>query len=310
MPDVSVVMSVYNGACHLSDSIESILSQDGVDFEFIIVNDGSTDKSSWILEEYAARDQRIRIIHQENQGLTKALIRGCAEAKGEFIARQDADEIAYPGRFRKQLGLARLYPEATLISCGVRFVGPKGEVMFDVLPEEEDGTSSLLVLELDKLRGVSAHGSAFFPRSVYEAVGGYRAPFKKAQDVDLWVRLAERGAHKVVREVLLETIYTLDGISSGNWERQKDFGGIILESARARRSGADDSGVLKKMSCSRRTTKPSWKGLSRSRAAYFIGSALRSRGDIAARQYFLTAFQTNPFHLKALFRMVQGYLGI
>ena len=88
MPEVSVVMSVYNGASHLRASIDSILQQDGVDFEFIIVDDGSTDESPSILDDYAARDARIRLIHQENQGLTKALIRGCAEARGKFYPIQ------------------------------------------------------------------------------------------------------------------------------------------------------------------------------------------------------------------------------
>ena len=95
---VSVVMSVYNGAKYLRESVESVLSQEGVAFEFIIVNDGSTDDSGIILAEYAARDDRIRIIEQENTGLTRALIRGCDEAQGKYIARQDADDISMPNR--------------------------------------------------------------------------------------------------------------------------------------------------------------------------------------------------------------------
>ena len=92
-PSVSVIMSVYNGANHLVKSVESILVQEGVDFEFIIVNDGSTDESGEILEAFARRDNRIRVIEQENTGLTKALIRGCKEARGKYIARQDVDDV-------------------------------------------------------------------------------------------------------------------------------------------------------------------------------------------------------------------------
>ena len=80
VPDVSVVMSVYNGARYLPVAVESILSQDEVDFELIIVNDGSTDESGRALRDYARRDARIRVLEQENAGLTRALIRGCAEA--------------------------------------------------------------------------------------------------------------------------------------------------------------------------------------------------------------------------------------
>ena len=100
-PEVSVVMSVYNGASHLAATLDSILSQEGVELEFIVVNDGSSDKSGQILNDYAQRDSRLRIIHQENTGLTRALIRGCDAARGEFIARQDAGDISLPGPIEK-----------------------------------------------------------------------------------------------------------------------------------------------------------------------------------------------------------------
>src|SRR5438445_3821400 len=88
-PEVSVVMGVYNGASHLAATLDSILSQDGVELEFIVVNDGSTDESAEILNCYASRDSRVRVIHQDRAGLTRALISGCDAARGEFIARQD-----------------------------------------------------------------------------------------------------------------------------------------------------------------------------------------------------------------------------
>ena len=107
---VSVVMGVYNSAAVLSTTLESILSQECVEFEFIIVNDGSKDESGRILEEYAGRDSRIRIFHQDNQGLTRALIKGCAEAKGEYIARQDVGDRSLPGRFLAQLAVLKQNP--------------------------------------------------------------------------------------------------------------------------------------------------------------------------------------------------------
>ena len=78
IPDVSVVMSVYNGAAALRTTLDSVLAQDDCDFEFVVVNDGSTDDSGSILDAYAARDLRLRVIHQANTGLTPAVIRGCA----------------------------------------------------------------------------------------------------------------------------------------------------------------------------------------------------------------------------------------
>src|SRR5215467_1447738 len=116
-PEVSVVMSVYNGASHLVATLDSILSQEGVEFEFIVVNDGSTDNSGQILDEYAQRDSRLRVIQQDNTGLTRALIRGCDAARGEFIARQDAGDISLPGRLKSQVIVLRDQEDCIFVSC-------------------------------------------------------------------------------------------------------------------------------------------------------------------------------------------------
>ena len=84
IPDISVVMSVYNGADRLRETMESVLSQEGVSLEFIVIDDGSTDGSDVTLADYARHDARIRILHQQNQGLTRALITGCEAAKGRY----------------------------------------------------------------------------------------------------------------------------------------------------------------------------------------------------------------------------------
>jgi glycosyltransferase involved in cell wall biosynthesis len=99
---MSVVMSVYNGVNRLHETMESILSQEGVSLEFIVIDDGSKDGSDVVLDNYARHDARVRIVHQENQGLTRALIRGCEAARGKYIARQDAGDISLPNRLRLQ----------------------------------------------------------------------------------------------------------------------------------------------------------------------------------------------------------------
>src|SRR5439155_4002224 len=131
-PEVSVVMSVYNGASHLVATLDSILSQEGVEFEFIVVNDGSTDKSGQILDDYAQRDSRLRVIHQENTGLTRALIRGCDAARGEFIARQDAGDLSLPGRLVRQRVILDAEPAVVIVSCATRFLGPSEEELYTV----------------------------------------------------------------------------------------------------------------------------------------------------------------------------------
>ena len=93
LPLLSVVMSVYNGGNTLKQTIDSILSQKGVKLEFIIINDGSTDATNDVLGECAAKDDRLKIIHQKNKGLTQSLILGCKKANGEYIARQEISRL-------------------------------------------------------------------------------------------------------------------------------------------------------------------------------------------------------------------------
>src|SRR5262249_34243457 len=104
-PMVSVVLSVHNDEPFLAECLESVLAQTGISFEVIAIDDGSSDGSAALLDAYAARDARLRVVHQPQAGLTRALIRGCTMACGRFVARQDADDIAFPGR------LARLAAE-------------------------------------------------------------------------------------------------------------------------------------------------------------------------------------------------------
>src|SRR4029077_2278949 len=102
MTAISVVMGVYNGASTLAPTLDSILAQTERDFECIVVDDGSTDGTPEILARYGSRDGRIRLIHQQNAGLTRALTAGCAAARGVYIARHDAGDLSDPRRFELQ----------------------------------------------------------------------------------------------------------------------------------------------------------------------------------------------------------------
>jgi glycosyltransferase involved in cell wall biosynthesis len=102
-PLVSVVMSVFNGQAFLSEAVESILQQTLRDFEFVVIDDGSTDGTGDILSTFVERDKRMRVFRQENQGRPKSLNDGIALASGKYIARMDADDIALPDRLGKQV---------------------------------------------------------------------------------------------------------------------------------------------------------------------------------------------------------------
>jgi cellulose synthase/poly-beta-1,6-N-acetylglucosamine synthase-like glycosyltransferase len=304
-PTVSVVMGAYNGAATLRDAVRSVLSQEGVDFEFIIVDDGSTDASPAILEQLSRADRRIRVIRQENLGLTRALIRGCAEASGRFIARQDCDDLSLPGKLKKQLQAIEGRTDVALVSCGTRFVGPNGELLYEISTAEGDATEGLLTLDPQRLRGPAGHGSTLFRRDLYERVGGYREQFYLAQDLDLWTRLVEHGRHLVIPDVLYQVTVAIGSISSLQRDRQVACASVILECARMRRAGLTEAPALARartITCGSRKVQAA----DRAAALYFIGACLRKRCDPRARQYFVEALRTYPLHLKSAVRILLG----
>ena len=305
-PDISVVMSVYNGARDLSKTLDSVLSQKGVSFEFIVVNDGSTDQTPQILEQYACRDSRLRVLHEPNQGLTKALIKGCAQARGKYIARQDAGDRSLPERLVRQLDFVERQPGAAFVSCGTSFVGPKGERLYEVIRQADGATEALQTLQLDKIHGPSHHSSTIFSKHLYEHVGGYRGAFYFAQDLDLWVRFAEQGMHAVMPDVLYEASVTVGSISGLYRKEQVELAGLILESARLRRAGLGDEKVLE---AARQVRPSSFRRIGRRRRArslYFIGMCLRKSRNPQATSYFRQSLSAYPLHVKSALRLLLG----
>jgi len=305
-PRVSVVMGVYNGAESVRTSVESVLAQ-AADVEVIVVDDGSRDATGEVLAGLAAADPRVRALRQENAGLTRALIRGCAEARGEYIARIDCGDRYLPGKIEKQLRLAAGHPQASIISCATRFVGPGEETLYESVAPAEGATERLRTLDPDQVRGPSSHGSALFPRALYEKVGGYRPQFYFAQDLDLWTRLIEIGTHVPTEEVLYEVAFGPGSISGLHRERQLECARAILDAARLRRAGQNEAPALAVAS----TIRPGAKSAPPNPAGayYFIGSCLRQRGDPRAQQYFFKALRAKPLHLMAALRVLQGVAG-
>ncbi|MCT7961883.1 glycosyltransferase [Laspinema sp. D1] len=122
-PLVSVVMSVYNGERYLEAAINSILNQSFTDFEFIIINDGSVDNTSIILQKYEHIDERIRVYTQDKSGLVASLNRGCQLAQGKYIARMDADDISLPERFCKQVMFMEANPKVGVCGTWIKTIG-------------------------------------------------------------------------------------------------------------------------------------------------------------------------------------------
>jgi glycosyltransferase involved in cell wall biosynthesis len=307
-PDVSVVMSVYNGASNLTVTMDSILSQEQVELEFVVLNDGSTDKTGEILDDYARRDGRVRVIHQRNTGLTRALIRGCAAATGEFIARQDAGDVSLPGRLARQLDVFRKNSNVVMTSCGTRFVGPGNEVLYEARQVGSELHCGLQRVHAGRVIGPSSHTSVMFRRKSYEKVGGYRAEFDVAQDLDLWMRLVEVGECWATPDVLCEFHFNKNSISAVRRHEQMRATKIIVKCAAARRSGRDDSPLVAKLARQRKWNRFFWwwvpRRIHEAKFYYFIGSVLRHREPKQAQLYFWRAVATWLPYPRAWYKIV------
>lgn len=289
-PIVSVVMSVYNGGQCLEETLLSVLTQQGCNLEFIVVNDGSIDDSGKILDAWALKDNRLRIIHQENTGLTKALIIGCAAAKGRYIARQDVGDISLPGRLYQQCEYLKEHASVAMVASAARFTAPSDEVLFDAISPGVELEKSLAQLDVDALKGPPHHGGTMFRRDFYNKVGGYRSTFVVAQDIDLWLRLSEIGTCFGLCDVLYRARLNAGGISSLRQDEQYRLGSLAIECAQYRRSGKDDSVLISKYQPVENVHKR--KSLYREKAAfyYFVASCIRKMHPLKAVSYYAQAF--------------------
>lgn len=187
-PEVSVLLCVYNGENYLRDALDSILDQTFTNYEFIVVNDGSTDSTDEILQEYASNDMRIRLVNNEtNLGLTPSLNRGLAIARGEFIARQDADDISYPLRLERQVSWMNAHPKVGLLGTYYDVICQAGLKIETVTPPVGNAQ-----LQQSLLKGnVFGHGTVMIRRQALSSVGYYSESYLWAEDYELWLRLSE-----------------------------------------------------------------------------------------------------------------------
>lgn len=190
MPRISVVMPLYNAEPFLGSAIESILAQTFGNFEFIIVDDGSTDASAVVVRRYAKSEARIRFMQQENAGVTAALQMGCRASTGELIARMDADDVAMPTRFVDQLGALEGDPTLAAVGSFYERIDADGDLISVAeWPTNHEEIDQALL----QGRGGLPHPTAMIRRQTLEQVGGYRSQYPVAQDKDLWLRLTEVG---------------------------------------------------------------------------------------------------------------------
>jgi glycosyltransferase involved in cell wall biosynthesis len=200
-PKITVIMAVHNGKRFLDKSIESILNQTFHNFEFIIIDDGSTDGSSAILELYAKQDSRVRLVTHERQGLTKSLNVGLRLSQGELIARMDADDISYPRRFEAQMSYLELHPNVVCLGAQAVIIDEDGDPIEPWnVPLRHD---EILDKLLHGLGGQVIHPLFMVRRETLIKAEGYNEDYKLAQDYDILLRLSEFGLLANLHQVLL-----------------------------------------------------------------------------------------------------------
>jgi glycosyltransferase involved in cell wall biosynthesis len=184
-------MPVYNGQRYVDEAIASAVGQGYDDFEFVIIDDGSTDDTPAILARWAARDSRIVVVRSpRNEGIPAALNRGLLIARGEYVVRQDADDLCIAGRIAKQVATLDADPRTVLVSAGYELIDAHGRRRGWRMRRETPEVTAYL---LNFSNAIGGHGQVMFRRDLVLSLGSYGVEYDYSQDYDLWSRLLPYG---------------------------------------------------------------------------------------------------------------------
>ena len=201
-PAITVAMSVYNGAAFLVPAMESVLKQTFADFEFLVLDDGSSDATRAIAEGFAARDSRVRVISRANRGLVASLNELFALARAPLVARFDADDICHPDRLARQHAFLMARPGHGLVGAATRYIDAAGCPAANaplVRPCDHDA----IVRNLEDGPNL-CHSAVMVRRDLVRQAGGYRSAYTHAEDLDLWLRLSRMTRLHNLPECLLD----------------------------------------------------------------------------------------------------------
>jgi glycosyltransferase involved in cell wall biosynthesis len=233
---ISVVMPVYNGERFLAEAMESLLAQTFRDFEVVAVDDGSTDRTGELLHRFEQKDARVRVVRGDHAGISAALNRGIESATHDWIARMDADDVAAPDRFKKQLAAAVAHPNVVVWGSYAQHVDSRG----NVLGVSKTGPTS--EEEFRKLRGAGEdvyviHPTSMLRRDVVLKVGGYDSKFNYCEDFELFDRMAEHGAVVAIPEPLLLYRIHATSISMQRFSTMRRLASFVRARQKARLEG-------------------------------------------------------------------------
>jgi len=233
MPLVSVVMANYNRERFLESALNSILTQTFKDFEFIIVDDGSTDGSREIIKHHARNDKRIKAVYMPHSGLVSAVNYGCSLSEGRFIARHDSDDVAKPDRLEIQVAYMLANPTVALLGGGFECIDVNGKVLFVMnWPSRANGLHDYLLLDC-----YIAQPTVLFRKDLFIEIGGYRSVYADAEDYDLFLRIADKNLLDNLPDILCQYRLHPSQVSSSKSSQQVISGIAARLATRARRSG-------------------------------------------------------------------------
>jgi glycosyltransferase involved in cell wall biosynthesis len=235
-PSISIVMPVRNGEAFLREAIDSVLTEPLQDLELVVVDDGSTDSTPAILAEYAAQDSRVRIHREAGDNLATALNRGFRLCRAALFARLDADDLCVRGRLQAQVRFMTDHPEVVLLGGQALLINEEGEDFATAQYPLEDGEVRTAL----ETGNPFVHSAVAMSQQAFEAVGGYRENLDHAEDLDLWLRLSERGRLANLPQPVVKYRIHARQLSLRKQTDQAIHAEAVRVSARARAEGRPD----------------------------------------------------------------------
>ncbi len=291
-PLISVIMSVNRDDGNLTETIDSILNQTYRNYELIIINDGESNDVRYTIKKY--NNSRIKYYEKSKIGLTACLNYGVDQAKGEYIARQDASDISLNNRFETQINYFNNHPEISLVGSWIAELSEEGDHLGDIeFPKTYD-----IIKESIPFQNVFCHGTIMALTTVIRDFNGYRDAFLKAQDYDLWLRIIEKYKVANIDKVLYKRIVSRESITIRTKNIQMEYADVARKCFNARLFGKEEPLYLLKKIKLKENQINFPNRIIDSNYYFYCGRILFSNRKMKhSRIYFIRSIFHNPFKI-------------